>query len=137
MTYLLDTPVVSEPARPNPSESVLNWLTVHAADSALSVITVGELQKGISQMPAGTRRTRFDAWISNAVLRGFQILPVDTRVALVWGRLLGEAAAEGSPLPNLDSLIAATALVHDLTVVTRNVRHFERCGVVVKNPWGD
>ena len=126
---------MSEPTKPRPNEGVLDWLAAHNLDCAVSVVTVGEVQRGIYELRVDRRRTRLDAWLKNGLLATFTVLPLDTEVALIWGKLAGESAAEGRTLPILDSLIAATALVHNLTVVTRNVADFEACGVPTLNPW--
>ena len=103
----------------------------------LSVLTVGELEKGIARLAASTRRTRLQSWLRRDLLRrfGHRLLPVDARTAARWGVLTGESENHGQPLPVIDSLIAATALVHGLAVVTRNIGDFARCGATCINPW--
>jgi hypothetical protein len=134
MNYLLDTSAVSEVVKPQPDSAVIEWLA-EADEEALylSVLTIGELEKGIAKLADGRRRTRLHAWVRRDLVARFagRLLPVDLRVADRWGALAGE----GLPLPVMDSLIAATCLVHDLTAVTRNRTHFERCGVECFNPW--
>jgi predicted nucleic acid-binding protein len=136
--YLLDTPLLSELAKRQPQRGVVEW--VDACDESslfISVLTLGELQKGISKLADSERREILQAWLTEDLVRRFhgRTLLVDSAVALDWGVLQGESERNGVPLPVTDSLIAATARVHDLTVVTRNERDMTRCGVSVRNPW--
>jgi predicted nucleic acid-binding protein len=138
MNYLLDTPVVSELARKQPHASVLAWLAAQAEDTLfLSVLTVGELQKGISKLPDSERKAHLALWLAHDLAVRFRerLLPVDVAVALAWGTLQGESLQRGIPLPVIDCLLTATAAVHSLTIVTRNVDDFERCGTTVLDPW--
>lgn len=138
MSYLLDTCAVSELVKKSPSESVVDWFRVQSEDQLLlSVITLGELQKGISKLPGSRRKTELRAWLDRDLQQRFRgrILPVDAAVALTWGRIQGAAEAEGRKMPVLDSLIAATALAHGLTVVTRNDTDVEASGVEIVDPW--
>jgi predicted nucleic acid-binding protein len=133
--FLIDTNVISEIRkgdRANPAVSA--WFDAHAAESYfLSVLTLGEIRKGIEQIrgkDAG-KATAFEIWLSEiAVSYEGRILGIGLDEAEIWGRL-----SSGGKLPEVDGLIAATALAHGLTVATRNVRDFERCGVNVINPW--
>jgi predicted nucleic acid-binding protein len=114
---------------------VLAWFEAAAdAQLYLSVLSLGEIRKGIDRLPAGARRTRLTTWLEADVLAWFgaRLLSIDGVVADRWGRLL--AASERS-LPAIDSLLAATALVHGLTLVTRNVADFEIPGLKVIDPW--
>lgn len=136
--YLLDTCVVSELARPRPDAGVLAWL--EAADEPalyLSVITLGELEKGIAKLPASARRRRIEEWVREDLAARFEerLLDVDRAIAARWGAISGEAEARGAPLPVIDALIAATAIRHGLEVVTRNTADLERCGALCVNPW--
>ena len=138
MNYLLDTCVLSELVKPQPEPKVVDWVGDRDEYCLfLSVITIGELHKGIAKLPDGPRRARLESWVAVDLKARFgeRILPVDTRVAATWGVILGEAEAQGSPLPVVDALIGATASVHGCVVVTRNVADFERTGVEVENPW--
>ena len=131
--YLIDTDVLSALRRPDRNPEIVGWVSAQrAADLYLSVVTVGEIERGIAR--ERTRNPgfadRLGAWLDNLLrLYADRILPADTPVARRWGRLTG-AHGHGSP----DLLIAATALEHGLTVVTRNVRHFEPTGVAVLDP---
>lgn len=140
MTFLIDTTVLSELVKKVPDERVVNWLDKQDEDSLyLSVLTLGELEKGISKLRASARQDRLRAWLTRDLTTRFadRLLPVDARVAARWGALTGDAEKRGQPLPVIDSLIAATALEHGFHVVTRNVADFERCGVACVDPWED
>ena len=138
MSWLLDTCVISELTRPRPSGSVVNW--IHACDENelfLSVITIGELDKGIAKLPGTAKRTALEQWVRRDLAARFhnRLLAIDSNVAARWGALVGQSEARGQPLPVIDSLIAATGLQHDLTIVTRNTDDMERCGARCFNPW--
>jgi predicted nucleic acid-binding protein len=136
--YLLDTSLLSELVKRTPNPAVVAWVDAHDEDTLfISVITLGELQKGVSKLPASERKEELGSWLAQDLVQRFgrRILPIDSTVALAWGVLQGEAEQRGSKLPVVDSLIAATASVHNLTVVTRNVRDLQRCGVPVVDPW--
>lgn len=139
MKYLLDTCLVSELVKKEPHPGVVSWLDERDEQTLfLSVLNLGELQKGISKLPAGTRKDELQAWIGRDLVERFagRILDIDLATALCWGRIQGEAERAGEKLPVMDALIAASAAAHGLVVVTRNVRDVERCGVRVCNPWG-
>ncbi len=136
--YLLDTVFVSEFVKDTPDPNVVAWARIHDDSSSfVSVVTLGEIQKGISRLLDSKRKERLQTWLIDDLVHRFngRILPVDNAVALTWGALQGEAQRGGNQLPIVDCLIAATASVHNLTVVTRNVRDMQRCGVPVLNPW--
>ncbi|MGA2117244.1 MAG: type II toxin-antitoxin system VapC family toxin [Bryobacteraceae bacterium] len=136
--FLLDTNVPSELTRPMPDVCVSGW--VAAQDKAalyMSVVTVGELRKGLTILPLGKRRKQLEQWFEQYLLPLFadRILPVTRGVANRWGVLDGECQLRGTRLGTGDGMIAATALEHDLIVVTRNVKDFFGLGVAVLNPW--
>lgn len=138
MSWLLDTCVVSELVRPRPKPSVVGWIRGHDEDDLfLSVITIGELEKGIARLPDSPKRVTLEHWVRHELTDRFRdrLLVVDSGVAARWGALVGASEARGQPLPVIDSLIAATGLQHDLTVVTRNTDDLERCGARCFNPW--
>ena len=138
MTYLLDTALVSELVKRVPDPAVIAWVDARDEEALfVSVITLGELQKGIRKLPDSERKVSLHTWLTQDLVPRFgrRVIPVDAEVALEWGALLGEAEQRGQPLPVVDCLIAATARIHKLAVVTRNVRDLERCGVQVINPW--
>lgn len=138
MTYLLDTCVISELVRSQPHPSVMAWIEACGEETLfLSVITLGEIQKGISKLADSPRKESLRAWLAHGLTRRFaeRILPVDVTIAGTWGTLQGEGKQRGETLPVIDCFIAATALVHNLIVVTRNVQDLRRCGAAVTNPW--
>ncbi|HEX8980425.1 MAG TPA: type II toxin-antitoxin system VapC family toxin [Parasulfuritortus sp.] len=135
MSYLLDTNVISELVRPQPDANVLSWFK-DVPDRALhlSVLSLGEIRKGVEGMASGSRREKLRLWLEQDLPAWFEdrLLPVSLQVADRWGRMLAEA---GRPLPAVDSLLAATALSHELRLVTRNVEDFRIAGLDVINPW--
>jgi|SRR5579872_6144112 len=138
MSYLLDTNAVSEWFKPRPDPGVVRWLDEVDEDRTyLSVITLGELRKGVDRLADGRRRDRLDRWLAGELPERFggRLLSADAVVADEWGRLLASAESAGSAVDHAGALIAATARVHGLQVVTRNVRHFAATGVGVISPW--
>lgn len=138
MTYLLDTCVVSEFAKPRPTTRVVDWLGAQEEIGLyLSVITLGELQKGVSKLGDGRKRSRLTRWIQEDLSARFsgRILDIDRPTCERWGQIAAACESDGRPLPVLDGLIAATAMEHDLTLVTRNTRDVEASGVSVVDPW--
>jgi predicted nucleic acid-binding protein len=136
--FLLDTDVLSELVRPRPDSNVLRW--IDAADESilfLSVLTLGEIRDGIARLHAGPRRTRLESWLQVDLRARFQgrILPIGEAIADRWGALSATAARKGKPVPVIDALLAATALHHNLTLVTRNTPHVAATGVALVNPW--
>jgi len=130
--------VLSELAKPRPDAGVLGWL--EEADENrlyLSVLTLGELEKGVARLPASARRTRIERWVRRDLAARFEgrIVDVDRTVAERWGAISGVSESRGTPLPVIDALLAASALVHGLEVVTRNTADLERCGARCVNPW--
>lgn len=138
MSYLLDTNAVSEWAKPQPDPGVVRWLDEIDEDRThLSVITLGELRKGVERLPVGRRRGQLERWLQSELPDRFggRLLPVDVAVAEEWGRQLAVAERQGTSVGSVDGLIAATAKVHRLRVVTRNVKHFQHTGVDLICPW--
>jgi toxin FitB len=138
MSYLLDTCVVSEATRKIPHPKVLRWMEDQDESNLyLSVLTLGELEKGISKLPDSKKKRRIRQWLEKDLRQRFQdrLLPISERVATQWGQIQGHAEKIGRKLPTLDSLIAATALTHDLTVVTRDSQAIEASGAKIFNPW--
>ena len=138
MKYLLDTCIISELVKTKPSKKVVSWITKNdEVNFYLSSLTFGELYKGISKLPDSKRRKKLSQWIEHDLQERFtgKILVIDLQVAKTWGEIQGASEAEGNPMPAIDSLIAATALTHDLTVVTRNVKDMQQSGAALLNPW--
>jgi predicted nucleic acid-binding protein len=136
--FLLDTNIVSELIKPKPEPRVTAW--IDSTDETLlylSVLTLGEIRKGIGLLRDAPRRVVLEAWLDSDLTLRFaeRILPIDRAVADRWGRLTAEAAVAKSPLPVIDGLLAATALDQNLTLVTRNTKHIAVTGVPVFNPW--
>ena len=136
LLWLLDTCVVSELTRPEPSELVQQWLTAHAGQSAIAAVTVGEIEHGLLRLPAGARKRRLHAWFE-ALCSQFEarILPTTSPVWREFGRLKNDLEQIGRSQDDLDIAIAATACCHKLKLVTRNVRHFQDTGLEILNPW--
>ena len=136
--FLLDTNVVSELIKPRPEPRVAAW--IEATEESLfrlSVLTLGEIRKGIDSLPERSRRASLESWLSHDLLVRFahRILHVDQGVADRWGQIAARAAATKRPLPVIDGLLAATALHHNLTLVTRNAKDVSVTGVRCINPW--
>lgn len=135
MSYLLDTNILSELFKKRPESKVIHWLRDTNQDSLyISVLTVGEIRKGIEGMEQGSRKTRLIQFLEKDVPAQFEdrILPVDLEVAETWGLL---EAQSSRPFPTVDALLAATALTHNLTLVTRNTQDFDFSELKLLNPW--
>jgi predicted nucleic acid-binding protein len=136
--FLLDTNIISELVKPKPEPKVTNW--IDSTDENLmylSVLTLGEIRKGIALLRNASRRVVLGAWLESDLTLRFaeRILPIDRVIADRWGRLTADAAATKSLLPVIDGLLAATALDKNLTLVTRNTKDIALTGVPVFNPW--
>lgn len=137
MNYLLDTCLISEFRKPAPEPKVIKWLSVRIEETLfLSVITIGEIQKGISNLVPSKKRSELDAWLQTLIIRyDKRILPLATAELLLWGETIIKLEQKGRVLPFMDSLIAATALAHNLTLVTKNEADFKKTGVKILNIW--
>ncbi len=138
MTFLLDTNVVSEWARPQPNPGVSAWLDAADENSLfISVIALGEIRLGIETLPNGVRRNRLDVWLTQELEPRFdaRTLVVGQDTADLWARITARRRAAGRPISVTDAYLAATAEEHDLTVVTRNVADFASTGIRLINPW--
>jgi predicted nucleic acid-binding protein len=137
LNYLLDTCVISELVKPNPDLNVVNWLQATPTERLfLSVITIGEIRKGLIKLPDSKRKDLFTNWL-NSLLEDYQtrIITIDLAVAENWGIIQGKSEIKGMTMPAIDSLIAAIAYTHNLILVTRNVADFESSGLPIENPW--
>jgi predicted nucleic acid-binding protein len=136
--FLLDTNVISELIKRKPEARVTSW--VESVDERLlflSVLTLGEIRKGISSLPASASRLKLETWLDNDLAARFsgRILAIDQAVADRWGSLSGRGVARGTPLPVIDALLAATAQHHELALVSRDVELLQEMGVSCLNPW--
>ena len=138
MTFILDTNVVSEIAARRPNPQVVGWLTARdVSETFLSVISIAEIRRGIALLLDVEKRIRLEFWFEAQVLGAFdgRILPVDRAIAELCGRFVAERQRTGRPIEPFDAMIAATAEVHGLILVTRNVRDFAGWGGRTFNPW--
>lgn len=138
MSFLLDTNVISEFVKPEPNPHVVAWLgEVSEEHVFLSVASFAEIRQGIELMPAGKRRDRLAAWLAAELPARFEgrIFDVDGRIAEAWGVVMARGRKAGTTIGVWDALFAATAEVHGLTLVTRNVQDFVKLDVHLLNPW--
>lgn len=138
MRYLLDTNVLSEACKPRPDHGVAAWLRAQPpATLAISALSLGEIRKGVELLAAGARRMELEEWLATELPSQFRnrLLPVGPEVAGEWGRLAAEGRKCGRELPVVDGLLLATAVVHGLTLVTRNERDCRDRGITILNPW--
>jgi len=131
--YLVDANVLSEPTKSDRDEGVVNWLRFNEREIAVDPIILGEVRFGILRLPRGKRRARLDEWFN--AIQTIVCLPWEAETGLRWAQLLATLRASGRAMPITDSLIAATALVHELIVVTRNDTDFEKAGIEIFNPF--
>ncbi len=138
MRYLIDTCVISELVRKRPHSGVVAWVREQEEPALfLSVLTFGEIEKGIARLEDGARKQKLRDWVDHDLRRRFggRVLPFDYEVACRWGRISGDAKRTGNRMPVVDGMLAATALIHGLTLVTRNTADVASCGVPAFNPW--
>ena len=138
MSFLLDTNVVSEWVKPRPEPRVAAWLAEADEDQVfLSVVTIGEIRHGIERLAAGRRRERLDEWLREELPQRFEgrVLPIDAAIANAWGTIVARRGRTGRPIGAMDALVAATAEVHALTLVTRNAADFTASVATVFDPW--
>jgi len=135
--YLLDTNIISNATRPNPSPSLLVWMAEQVdEDLFIAALTVAEIRRGVLEKPAGRKRDQLDAWFSGpegpSALFAGRVLPFDEKAGLIWARLMAEGTSKARPRSALDTIIAATAVANDCIVVTDNERDFP--GIEIVNP---
>jgi tRNA(fMet)-specific endonuclease VapC len=136
--YLLDTNVISELVAKQRNQKIIDWVdSLDPSDVYVSVITIGEIRKGIEKAPVPQRKAELQAWLHNDLLVRFdgKIAEITTSVLLRWGELVGQLEQNGQPIAALDSLIAAIALEGEYRIVTRNESDFANTGVIIINPW--
>jgi predicted nucleic acid-binding protein len=134
MIYLVDANVLSEPTKQVADSKVVAWLEANEANLIVDSIIIGELRIGILALPRGRKRERLEQWYET-VIETIECLPWDAMISRRWAALVVELRRAGETVPLLDGMIAATALQHDLIVVTRNTRDFEKTGVKTFNPF--
>lgn len=138
MKFLLDSCALSELVKPEPNLGVVQWFSQQDELSLyLAAVSVGELNRGITKLAAGKRKSFLQKWLNDSVVKRFaeRILPLDAETFVRWGALQAQLDVQGAPMPAFDSLIAAVALQHRLTIVTRDARGMQASGVDVVNPW--
>lgn len=138
MAYLLDTCAISEMVAVLPNENVLSWFQAQDEKTLfLSIITIGEIEKGIYQLPASKKRTLLETWLFDDLVPNFhgRILDINRRMITTWAKMIADLKTKGIVRPSFDSLIEAAALHHQLILVTRNVKNFQDSQVTILNPW--
>lgn len=138
MSFLIDTCCVSELVKPKPDANVVRWFSEHEEQEMyLSVLTLGELRKGIGKLPESARKEVLAHWLEHDVSERFagRMLDVTALEAHVWGEVMAAATRNGRPIPDIDGLLAATAIANDLTLVTRNIKDMVATGVSLLDPW--
>lgn len=138
MKYLLDTCFISELIKPEIDCNVVEWMqNKEEASFFISVLTIGEIHKGISKLPDSIKKRSLQEWVNVDLKKRFagRVIEITEGIATSWGEIQGRAEKEGKKMPVLDSLIAATAIKNNLTVVTRNVKDIEHSGCQSINPW--
>ena len=138
MKYLLDTCVISEMIKPKPDENVISWLEEQDENSLyLSVLTFGEIEKGIEKASNQIRKQKIRLWVEDDLKKRFEgrIIPISFTIAAEWGKMQGKSKLLGKPLPTMDGLIAVSGLVSQCIVVTRNISDMEQSSAELFNPW--
>ena len=134
MTYLVDANILSETTKPRPSAKVVDWLRANESEIAIDAIILGEIRFGIHLLPSGKRRRSLERWFEDGVAI-IHCLPWDAQIGVRWAKLLADLRSAGHAMPIKDSMIAATALVHGLTIASRNRKDFAHAGVPLIDPF--
>jgi len=138
MNYLLDTCIISELIKQEPNQKVIQWISnIDEASLFISVLTIGELHKGIEKLPESRKKNTLHKWVTYDLRRRFKnrIINFDIQTATTWGKIQAKSELSGKTLPAIDGLIAATGFFHDLVVVTRNIKDMKASDVELLNPW--
>jgi toxin FitB len=138
MNYILDTCVISELIKKDPDKNVMKWVSgVDESALFISVISIGEIIKGIEKLTGSQRKDDLIAWVNNDLKERFQnrIVPFDLESAAVWGRVQAKSENIGKPLPGIDGMIASTGIANNMAVATRNIADMKESGAVLFNPW--
>jgi toxin FitB len=135
MTYLVDANILSEPTKRQPNANVIAWLKANEREFVVDSVILGEIAIGILVLARGRKRVQLERWLE-AVVDRIDCLAWDARISRRWAQLVADLRRKGQALPVLDSMIAATALTHGLTVATHNLRDFQKAGVPVLDPFG-
>jgi predicted nucleic acid-binding protein len=134
MTYLVDANILSEPTKHLPDARVVAWLSAHEREFVVDSVVLGEIALGIFVLPRGRKRAQLERWFEEVVDR-IDCLAWDAAISRCWAQLVANLRRKGQTLPLLDSMIAATALAHGLTVATHNLPDFKKAGVRVVDPF--
>ena len=138
MSFLIDTCCIFELTKKHPDRNVMSWFSSHdETEMYVSVITFGELLKGVEKLTVSKKKAELKHWINNDLKQRFsnRILDISMTEVKKWGEILAECENKGAPIPAIDAFIAATAQVHDLAVVTRNIKDMQPSGILTVNPW--
>lgn len=138
MNYLLDTCVLFELIKPKPNLNVVKWISgIDERYLYISVLTIGEIHKGIEKLPESKKKDSLHKWVDFDLKERFnnKILNIDIHVATTWGKVQAQSELTGQTLPTIDGLIACTGITHDLTIATRNIKDMKPSGVTLINPW--
>lgn len=139
MNYLLDTCVLSELIKKNPSAKVVKWVSkTEETHLFISVLTIGEIHKGIEKLPESKKKEKLHKWVNYDLKERFKnrIIDFDLQTATVWGKIQAQSELSGKGMPTIDGQIVATGISYELTVVTRNITDMEISGATLLNPWG-
>lgn len=138
MRYLLDTCVISEIVKPRADRNVISWMKNQDEENLyLSVITFGEIEKGIEKLSNGARKRKLQLWVEEDLKKRFEgrIISIDLDISVKWGAVQGSSELLGKPMPAIDGLIVVSGLVHNCIIVTRNIFDMEQSAVELLNPW--